>query len=369
MGLLDHYRQFEGLPEEEVNARKRAEAQERRRRALDRPPPLDLSLITWPALPHHEVVNAVTYAARRGLHRYPNESAPRLRSELAHRHDCEPGRIAIGPGAAALLSAAIDRLMAPGQELIIPWPGYGLFPRMARRAGARPVPVPGHGPEAILAAVNQHTRAVAIASPNDPTGRLTTAAELAGLLDALPEQVVVLLDEALVDFAPPDAQPACADLLQSGSRLLLFRSFSKAWGLAGLRCGYALGGPGAEELLATLQPELGLDELAQAGALESLRTASELVRVHCAELAAEREWLAGQLRALGLDVAESAGNFLWVAHPELDGAEAAGALARSGIIVAPGGALGEARRLRITVRDRAASERLLTALRTLATGD
>ena len=97
MGLLDYYRQFEGLSEEEVNSRKREEARARRRQALERLPPLDLSLTTWPALPYSEVVNAVTYAARRGLHRYPSDGAPRLRSELAHRHGCEPSQIAIGP--------------------------------------------------------------------------------------------------------------------------------------------------------------------------------------------------------------------------------------------------------------------------------
>ena len=177
--------------------------------------------------------------------------------------------------------------------------GYSLFPLMARRAGVKAVPVAG-GTDAILAAVNERTRAVAIASPNDPTGHLMTAGELTGLLDALPERVAVLLDEALIDFAAPQAQPACAALLALAPRLLVFRSFSKAWGLAGLRCGYALGGPGAEELLAALQPELGLDELAQAGALESLRSADELVRRHAADLVRERDRLTGELRDLGL---------------------------------------------------------------------
>ncbi len=363
MGLLDHYRQFEGLSEEEVNARKRAEARARRRQALERLPPLDLSITTWPALPPHAVVNAVTYAARRGLHRYPQERAPELRSELAHRHRCEPGQIAIGPGAAFLLNAAIRTLVRPGEELVIPWPGYSLLPLMARRAGARAVAVAGDGVAAILAAVTDRTRAVAIANPNDPTGHLRSAAELDELLRALPERVVLLLDEALVDFAAPDAQEAGMALLAAQPRLIVFRSFSKAWGLAGLRCGYALAGAGSDELLAELEPDLGLDELAQAGALESLRSAGEVVRVRAAALAAERDRLTGELRDLGLDAPDSASNFLWLAHPSLDGAEAATALARVGVIVAPGASLGEPRRMRVTVRDRTASERLLAALR------
>jgi histidinol-phosphate aminotransferase len=362
VGLLDYYRQFEGLSEEEVNAGKRADARSRRRRALARLPQLDCSLTTCPALPHPDVVNAVTYAARRGLHQYPPDGAPQLRSELAHRHGCEPDQIAIGPGAAALLGAAVRALVRPGQELIIPWPGYSLFPLIARRAGARAVPVAGHEPDTILAAVNERTRAVVIASPNDPTGRLMPAGELTRLLADLPEGVAVLLDEALIDFAAPDVQGAGPALLAAAPQLLVFRSFSKAWGLAGLRCGYALGGPGAEELLAQLQPELGLDELAQVGALESLRSASELVARRAGELAVERDRLAGELRALGLDVPGSQSNFLWLRHPTLDGAEAAAALARAGVIVAPGGALGEPGHMRVTVRDREASERLLAAL-------
>ena len=362
MGLLDYYRQFEGLSEEEVNAPKRAAARERRARALATLPPLDLSATTWPGLPHPDVVNAVTYSARRGLQHYPREGAPQLRSELAHRHQCEPSQIAVGAGAASLLSAAVRALTQPGDELIIPWPGYSLFPLLARGSGARPVPVSGHDPDTILAAVNEHTRAVAIASPNDPTGQLLSASALTRLLDGLPAHVAVLLDEALIDFARPDVQGAGTALLATAPRLLVFRSFSKAWGLAGLRCGYALGGPGSPELLAQLEPELGLDELAQTGALESLRCCGELVRTRTLELAAERDRLADELRVLGLQVPDSEANFLWLAHPTLAGAEAAAALARAGVIVAPGDALGEPQRMRVTVRDRPASERLLTAL-------
>ena len=362
MGLLDYYRQFEGLSEEEVNGPKREAARARRARALARLPPLDLSTTTWPGLPHPDVVNAVTFAARRGLQRYPREGAPQLRSELAHRHGCASAQIAIGPGAASLLGAAVRALAPPGHEVIIPWPGYSLFPLLARRAGARPVPVAGMSADAVLAAVNEHTRAVALARPNDPTGELLGADALARLLRELPEHVAVLLDEALIDYAPPGDRDAAVALVAAAPRLLVFRSFSKAWGLAGLRCGYAVGAPDAAELLARLEPELGLDELAQAGALESLRCATELVATRSAELATERDRLARELRGLGCELSDSRANFLWLAHPTLAGAEAAGALARSGVIVAPGDALGEPRRMRVTVRDRESSDRLVRAL-------
>ncbi len=148
---------------------------------------------------------------------------------------------------------------------------------MARRAHGRAVRVDGRVDALLAAARQRDTRVIALASPNDPTGELLGAGELARLLDGLPEGVAVLLDESLVDFA--DAQPVDSSLalLERHPRLLVFRSFSKAWGLAGLRIGYAIGGPGSEELLAELEPDLGVSEVSQAGALEALRSCSELV--------------------------------------------------------------------------------------------
>ncbi len=121
-------------------------------------------------------------------------------------------------------------------------------------------------------------RVIALASPNDPTGELLRRrASCERLLEGLPDGVAVLLDESLVEFA--DAQPSNAslELLEDHPRLLVFRSFSKAWGLAGLRIGYAIGGPGSGELLAELEPDLGVSEVSQAGALEALRSCSELI--------------------------------------------------------------------------------------------
>lgn len=362
MGLLDHYRQFEGLTEQEVNAGKRAEAAERRRKALARQDPLDLSQTTWPSPPHPYVVNAVTYVARRGMQRYPLAGSGELRSELAHRHGIAPERVAVSHGAAALLSAAAQALIEPGQELITPWPSYPLFPIIARRARGHAVPVAGDDPDTLLGAVNDRTRVITLASPNDPTGARMAMSELRRLLDTLPEQVAVLLDEALVDYANAEPTDAAVALLDEHPRLLVFRSFSKAWGLAGLRCGYVLGAPGAEGLVALLGPELGVGELTYAGVLEALRSTPDLVARRASAVSTERDRLAGELREQGLDVAPSQANFLWVAHPELEGATLADALARAGVIVAAGGPLGDPDRVRITVRDEAASQRLLRTL-------
>ncbi|HEY5261278.1 MAG TPA: aminotransferase class I/II-fold pyridoxal phosphate-dependent enzyme, partial [Solirubrobacteraceae bacterium] len=206
------------------------------------------------------------------------------------------------------------------------------------------------------------TRVVALASPNDPTGELLATGELERLLAGLPEGVAVLLDESLVEFS--DAQPTDSSiaLLENHSRLLVFRSFSKAWGLAGLRCGYAIGGPGAEDLLAELEPDLGVSEISQAGALEALRSCTETLAKRVRTVAQERTRLITALRQRHFEVSDSQANFLWVAHPTIDGGELATRLARTGVLVAAGDALGEPRHVRIAIHNEAASTRLLSAL-------
>ncbi|MEA2380326.1 MAG: histidinol-phosphate aminotransferase [Solirubrobacteraceae bacterium] len=365
--LLRYYRQFEGLSEREVNERLRDEATERRAREVARIEPLDLSRTTWPEYPPPAVVNAITYAARRGLHRYLDPHAATLRAELAHHLGVETEQVVVGGGIAQLMGAAAQALLEPEDELVTPWPSYPLYPVIARRSRGHAVPVPGFGPEAVLRAVNDRTRLVALCNPNDPTGELVSAGDLAALLDALPERVVVLLDEALRDFVASEPRDAALELLATHPRLLVFRTFSKAWGLAGLRCGYAVGGPGAEPLLAQLEPELGLNEPAQAGALEALRTAPRIVAGRAGAVAAERARLAAAARAAGLDVAPSEANVLWLAAPGIDGAELARRLERAGVIVAPGGPLGDATRVRLTVpASRDTADRAQRALETAA---
>src|SRR6516162_477753 len=286
------------MTEEEVNEGLREEAAERRRKALTRVETLDLSHTTWPELPHPRVVQAITFVALRGLNRYPHLRGSELRNELAERHGVDPARLILGNGAGELLSSATRALIAPG----------------------RAMPVSG-GVDALLRAVHeQDIRVVALANPNDPTGEFLPVAELQRLLEGLPEGIAVLLDESLVEFA--DAQPVNASLalLEDYPHMIVFRSFSKAWGLAGLRVGYALGGPGSEELLAELEPDLGVSEVSQAGALEALRDSSGLLERQVRTVHRERPRLTAGLRERGFEVTDSQANFLWVAHPRSTGA-------------------------------------------------
>jgi histidinol-phosphate aminotransferase len=376
MGLLDYYRQFAGMTDEEISVQLREQADEQRRRALARIDQLDLSRTTWHELPHPDVVNAVTYAARGALNLQPDPTAEELRRELGRRNGVEPDRVAVGHGAGPLLASAARALLGPGDELLTPWPSYGLYPVMAQRAGARAVPIPGgHDVERLLAAVTPATRAIALCNPNDPTGEHLASAALRELLDALPEHVSLLLDEALADFvtaerssARPPAAAANASattaLLDEHPRLLIFRTFSKAYGLAGLRAGYALGGPGSEELLARIAPELGVGFPVQIGALEALRRCDGQLAQRRGAVAAERERLLDALHDLPVDAAPSEANVMWLRPTGLTGGELAMRLQRSGVLVQSGASVGDEHHVRVTLQSAAATDRLLDALRT-----
>jgi histidinol-phosphate aminotransferase len=367
MGLLDYYKQFEGMSDEEVSARLRKEADERRRKALAKVEPLDLSQTTWHELPHPDVVAAVTYAARRGINRAGDPLAIELRREIGRRHGLEPDRVAVGNGAAQLLRVAARTLMEPGDELVTPWPSYPLYPLMARAAGGRAVPVPAMEVDQVFAGVSARTRVIALCNPNDPNGAYLTADELRRLLERLPEHVTVLLDEALGDFVDAEPPGSSLALLDDFPRLLVFRTFSKAYGLAGMRCGYVMGGPGTEPLLEQIAPALGVSDLVQAGALEALRKCGPLVARRRETVLIERHRLLQSLGSLPVDARPSQANVLWLRAPGLADGELATRLRRSAVLVHPGSEYGEPDHVRATIQSPQATDRLLAALRA-ATG-
>jgi histidinol-phosphate aminotransferase len=362
VGLLDHYRQFDALTDEEVTEQLKAKSAERKAKALEKVEPVDLSRTTWPGLPHPYVVNSITYAARRGLNRYADPHAAELTSEIAHRHGVETSRVMVGNGIAQLMGAAAEVLLEPLDELVTAWPSYPLYPQLARRAHGHAVPVPGFGADALLAAVNDRTRIVVVCNPNDPTGELMSLDELDRLLSGLPERVVTFLDEALVEYADAMPDDGSLGLLERHERLLVFRTLSKAWGLAGLRCGYVIGPPDSRPLLDQLEPDLGVDELAQAGALEALRSTGARVAKGIATVRAQRERVVEALRGSAIEVQPSQANVLWMRTKGMDGAELARRLGLHGVIVQPGGAIGAPEFIRASVHLPQHAERLMHAL-------
>src|SRR5918911_1711827 len=140
MGLLDYYRQFEDIDEEELNRERRERRARERALELERVPTLDLSSTEWPNFPNSEIVNASIAAARGRVNGYPDRNATAVRKGLAERHGVEPQQVVVGNGAAELLQQAALMLLRDGGELVTPWPSYPLFPLMAQRAGGRPGP-------------------------------------------------------------------------------------------------------------------------------------------------------------------------------------------------------------------------------------
>lgn len=362
MGLFDYYKQFEGLSEEEVNQGLREQARERRAAELARIEPIDCSRTTWHEYPPSPIVDAITYNARRGLQRYAEGRETELRELLARRHGVSPSRIVIGEGASGILQRATHELLAPGDELVIPWPCYPLYPLLARDAHATAVPVPGLDPERLLAAITPKTRMVILGGPNDPTGELLPAAAIRELWSRLPERVVLVIDEALREFVTSEPVDATLRLTDRLPRMIVVRSFSKIWGLAGLRSGYAVAHPESEALLAPLAPRLGAADLSLAGATAALRTAAPLVAARAASNARERDRLIAELTGLGLMTTPSQSCAVWVRPSDGDGVGLATRLERGGVIVQSGGPLGDASHVRITVREGTATERIARVL-------
>ena len=358
MGFRDYYRQFDDIDEAKLNLERRARRRQEKAAALERAPEIDLSGTEWPDLPHSEVVNAAIARARGYVQRYPDRHATATRRLLAERHGLEPDQIVLGNGAADLLHSAALALLSEGDELVMPWPSYPLYPLLAAHAGATPISADESD---IAAAVTPRTRVLVLCNPNDPTGTYYRSEELCELLSALPEQVFVLLDEALIHFQDVEEMDACLRLVDDFERLLVVRTFSKIYGLSGLRAGYAVGSDA--RLLAASAPVLGVNALTQAAVEHALRNGDAEIERRRHSVARERQVLTEQLRELGVDVSDSQANFLWIRVRELSGDQLANGLREQGVIVAPGGPLGEDNHIRAAVRGEAASNRLLQAIR------
>ena len=178
----------------------------------------------------------------------------------------------MGNGAAELLQAAAMALMEPGDELLTPWPSYPLYPLMATRAGGRPVAVDWH--ERIEDGISPRTRLVVVCNPNDPTGHYTPAERIAEIAAAVPERAHLVIDEALVQFQDAEPVDAVLRLTDAFPNLLVVRTFSKIYGLSGLRAGYAVGSTASAKLLDAISPVLGVNALSQSAVAHALKIGS-----------------------------------------------------------------------------------------------
>jgi histidinol-phosphate aminotransferase len=366
MGLLDYYKQFEDVDEEELNKARRERRAQEKRLALQVAPELDLSGTEWPELPNSEVVNASIYTARGRVNGYPDRLASGVRRRLAERHGVEPERIVVGNGAAELLQAAALALMSAGDELLTPWPSYPLYPLMAARAGGRPVAVDtgadGYGLDELRERITDRTRLIVLCNPNDPTGTYVAAERIAALASGLPERTHLIVDEALIHFQDAEPTDAVLRLTDAFPRLLVVRTFSKIYGLSGLRIGYAVGSSSAAQLLDSIAPVLGVNALSQSAVIQALKISDPEVERRRATVIEERHRLLAALRTMPLDLTDTQANFLWMSAEGISGAALANRLKRESVTVAPGGPLGADDHVRAAIRDPGATNRLLSAL-------
>ena len=365
MGLLDYYRQFDDIGESEYNKELRARRAAEKALALERVPTLDLSGTEWPELPNAEVVSASVYQARGRLNGYPDADATQVRRALAEHHNIRGAQIVLGNGAAELLRSALY-LLGGGAEVVVPRPTQPLYKELAARAGAQVIEpgMPDEGPDvdALARSVGERTRVLVLCNPNDPTGAYVPSERLGELLSRLPEHVHVLLDESYVQFQDVEAEDACLSLVEAFPRLVVVRSFSRIYGLSGIRAGYAVGAPSATPLLGALAPALGVNALTQAAVLQALRVGAGDIRKRREAVIEERTRVLDALTALPVTAPPTQANFVWMHAPGLEGEQLAARLEASRVVVADGKDLGDARYVRAAIRDRHAADRLLWAL-------
>jgi histidinol-phosphate aminotransferase len=321
--------------------------------------------------PLPEVVEAAS-AATAGANRYPDPSYRPLRRALSERYGVPPDRIALGNGSCDLLLATGEALLEPGAELIYAWPSFSVYPHLAAASGARAIQVAldaehRHDLDAIAREITIATRLVLICNPNNPTSTALGLEAIEAFLERVPRHVCVILDEAYCEFSLRIGDTyASVDLLRRHPNLVLLRTFSKVYGLAGLRAGYAL--CATEELRIAadqVRQPFYLNVAAQAGAVEALRHQDEVERRVTATVAARGELMRG-LRELGCWVAESDANFVWCALPEgVSEPEVVDRLARQGVLVRAGDSLGAEGHLRVTVGEELENLRFLGVLRDL----
>jgi histidinol-phosphate aminotransferase len=318
--------------------------------------------------PRAEVIEAAALALA-GTHRYPDPSYSALRGALSDRYGIPHSRIAVGNGSCDILLAAGEALLEPGAEVVYAWPAFSVYPHLAAASGARAIQVAldhedRHDLDAMLTEITAATRLVLICNPNNPTSTSVTLEAVTEFMERVPRHVCVILDEAYCEFALALGDTyASLELLRHWPNLVLLRTFSKAYGLAGLRVGYAL--CGSEDFRAAVdqvrQP-FYLNVAAQAAAVAALRYQDEVERRVTHTVAARLELTDG-LRELGLWVAQSDANFVWTHLPE-DAVEAdvVRGLADRRVLVRAGGALGRERSLRVTVGTDDENARFLAAI-------
>jgi histidinol-phosphate aminotransferase len=318
----------------------------------------------YPALPH---VVARLNETLRAANRYPDPSSAKLTAALAERYGLPVTQVVVGCGSVSLCQQLVQISTQVGDEVVYGWRAFEAYPVVAAIAGAEHVRVPlrddVHDLAAMAEAVTDATRLVFVCNPNNPTGTAVRAADLATFLAAVPDHVLVVIDEAYHEFVTDPDVPDGRALLDDQPNLVVLRTFSKAYGLAGLRVGYALtGDPAVASALKQVQVPFAVSQVAQDAALACLEPEAEkelFARVET--VLAERARVVNELRDLGYSVPPTQANFVWLAlgEPTTDWAAAC---ADRGVIVRAFAGDG----VRVTIGTPDENDRFLDAARSLA---
>jgi len=318
-----------------------------------------------PFPPHPKVVEAIASTAA-AMNRYPDPDATLLRRRLAERYDTDPSRIAVGNGSCEILLAAAEALLEPGAEILYAWPAFSMYPYLPALTGAREVRVPlaagaVHDLEAMAAEVTAATQLLLICNPNNPTATHIPAAEIAAFCERIPPHVTVILDEAYIEFQVNDDPDATLDLLADFPNLVVQRTFSKCYGLAGLRVGYAIGSPSFRAAVDAVRQPFSVNALAQAAGAEAILHSDDVARRVESTVAARLRVEQG-LAELGLATSDTQANFSWIDLGGADEAEVVAGLAARDVAVRPGTPLGDPGHIRVSYGTAEENERFLAGL-------
>jgi histidinol-phosphate aminotransferase len=315
--------------------------------------------------PPPEVLEAAQNALQ-GLNRYPDPEKSLLRRRIAERCDVSPGMVAVGNGSCEILLAAAEAMLEPGAEIVYAWPSFSMYPHLASMTGATAITVPlseagEHDLEAMAREVTHASRMVVICNPNNPTATALPVAEIDAFAADLPRHVAVLVDEAYVEFSTLQDPDESLELVRRHPNVVLLRTFSKVYGLCGLRAGYAIGPESFRLAVDRVRQPFSVNALAQAAAAEALLHQDEVER-RVERTAIERLHVESKLEDRGLETTDSQANFSWFSLGDREEAEVVRGLAERGVIVRAGTALGREGWIRVTYGTRDENDRFLAAL-------
>jgi histidinol-phosphate aminotransferase len=307
---------------------------------------------------------AAIEAAIGDIARYPDGNGFELKQALASRYHVDMGAIVLGNGSNDVLELTALAFLGPGRAAVFSQHCFAVYPLATQARGARSIVVPakkfGHDLEAMAKAIDDETYVVWIANPNNPTGTFVRHEEIEAFLKRVPERVLVVLDEAYNEYLPAELRGDSVKLLKRHPNLVITRTFSKAYGLAGLRVGYALAHPSVADVMNRVRQPFNVNSIALTAARAALDDMEFVARSYAENLQGLRHLEEGS-RALGLDYIPSHGNFLTIKVGKAG--DIYKRLLRRGVIVRPvGGGYGLPEHLRVTIGTAEENEKFLRAL-------